>query len=817
MPINRRGFVGHLAIAASAFGPWAPKSLLADGTSDPAVEVATPSSAEQESTSSRKIKGYIRPNTIEIVQQSYDLIVVGGGISGLCAAISAARNGMQVALVHERSALGGNSSSEVRLYPEDTCSFSTWIKEGGILEEMSVEERARNWEPAVEGLMNSQWDLVLYEWARREKNLHLLLNTTMREVEMKDKSHILAIHAAQLGTEKGFILDAPLFIDASGDGVLGYRAGAEFSWGREGRSEYGEHLAPAKRDENLMGNTLFFRARDTGSPIQFRRPEWAASFTTEADLTHRGHGFIEGGYWWIEVGHPLHPIRDNEEIRDEALRQLLGVWDHIKNHCTNSDIRERAKNYALEFVGFWPYKRESRRILGDYVLTEKDLRGSSARPDDIAYGSWGVDIHVTGGIQTRRTEPYPEPRSDDNFAVRGTIPYGIPLRSCYSKTIRNLMTAGRPISASYVAFASSRVLPTGAIVGQGVGVAAALCRRHACEPDVVARDHAFELQQILLRQDASMPGVTNQDKNDLARLAKVTSSSDAPLFFPESDDFHPARLPLGQLLPVSTKQLDSVQLLLHSKAATATTVKLSLWKARSVWDLRPTPILKTSTTNVPPQRNGYVSFPLNVQTNPGSLYFIQIDANPDISWSLYTDPSGPPTLVPVGTTPADYPGGSMWRPLSRGKSFAMRLTPEQRPYTGQNLVTGTNRPDMWTNIFKSNSKHELPAWIELRWNQPVRFNQIQITFDTGLNRRTTLPMFRNPDCVKSYDIAVLQSGGWKTIVEESDNYVRRRVHRVKPETTRAIRIAVRETNGAAQARIYEVRIYNEQDGGADLY
>jgi FAD dependent oxidoreductase/F5/8 type C domain len=811
--------MGHIAMAASAFGPWVPKSLLADGTSPPAGETSSPSPTQpggQESISSRKMKGYIRPNTIQIIEQSYDLIVVGGGISGLCAAISAARNGMQVALVHERSTLGGNSSSEVRLYPEETCSFSTWIKEAGILEEMSVEERARNWEPSVEGLMNSQWDLVLYEWARRERNLHLFLNTTMREVEMMDESHIRAIHAAQLGTEKGFILDAPLFIDASGDGVLGYRAGAEFCWGREAGSEYGEHLAPAKRDETLMGNTLFFRARDTGNPIEFRRPEWAAAFNTEADLTHRGHGFIEGGYWWIEVGHPFHPIHDNEKIRDEALRQLLGVWDHIKNHCSDSDIRERARNYALEFVGFWPYKRESRRVIGDYVLAEKDLRTPSVRPDDIAYGSWGVDIHVSGGIETRQTEPYPEPRSDTNFAERGTIPYGIPLRACYSKNIHNLLTAGRPISASYVAFASSRVLPTGAIVGQGVGVAAALCKRYACDPRLVAKDHAFELQQVLLRQDASMPGAINEDKNDIARSAKVSSSSDAPLAFPESDDFHAAALPLGQLFPVSTDRLDSVELLLHSKAASVMTVKLSLWKATSVWDLRPTSILATSTAIIQPRGKGYVSFPLNFQAEPGSLYFIQIAANPEIAWSLHTDKTGVPTSVPVGTTPADDPGGSMWRPLTRGRSFAMRLTPEQHPYTARNAITGTNRPDRWTNIFKSDPKQKLPAWIELNWDQPVRFNQVQITFDTDLNRRTTLPTFRNPDCVKNYSIAILESGRWKTVVEERENYARRRVHRIEPSTANKIRITVRETNGAAQARIYEIRIYNEEDVPAEV-
>ena len=309
-------------------------------------------------------------------------------MSGTCAAISAARNNTRVALVHERSTLGGNSASEVRLSPEDTCAFSPWIKESGILEEISTEERVRNWEPYIEGLTNSQWDLVLYEWARREKNLTLFLNTTMREVEMSDESHILAIHAAQLGTEKEFILQAPRFIDATGDGVLAYRSGAAFRWGREVRSEYQEPLAPVEPTDALMGNTIYFRARDTGQPIPFTKPDWAAEFDTEQDLTDRDHGQIICGSWWIELGYPLNPIRDNEAIRDEALSQLLGVWDHIKNRCTDEEVRNRAKNYALEFVGFWPYKRESRRVLGDYTLTEKDVRDPSVRTDDLAYGAW---------------------------------------------------------------------------------------------------------------------------------------------------------------------------------------------------------------------------------------------------------------------------------------------------------------------------------------------------------------------------------------------------------------------------------------------
>jgi hypothetical protein len=801
--INRRSFVQRILMALGATG--ASPALNAKP-----VSIVPDSAGTENAQSMERASGYIRPGTIEMIRRSFDVIVVGGGISGTCAAISAARNGAKTALVHERSVLGGNSSSEVRLYPEDTCGFSPWIKESGILEEIAVEERARNWEPYIEGIMNSNWDLVLYEWVNREKNLSLFLNTTMREVVMRDAAHIQAIHAPQLGTEREFILSAPLFIDATGDGVLGYRAGADFRWGKELRSEFHEELAPTEPTTGLMGNTLFFRARDTGRPIEFKKPDWAAEFDTEADLTDRGHGNFECGYWWIEVGAPLHPIKDNEEIRDEALRQLLGVWDHIKNHCTADDVREKAKNFALEFVGFWPYKRESRRILGDYTLTEKDVRDPSIHPDDIAYGAWGIDIHVPGGIHERHVPPYPEPRSDENFRQRSTIPYGIPLRSCYSRNVRNLLMAGRPIGASYVAFASSRVLPTGAIVGQGVGAAAALCTKYNCEPKKLASDHPGELQQLLLRQDASIPGVENADDDDLARRALVTASSEAELRFAESETFHKANLALGQVFPVSTNRVDAVELLLHSNSTQSQQVALSLRRVEHAWDLRPSPVIAKATATVPAGHKGYVSFSLNAQTKPGNLYFVSIDAEPELAWAMFSDVDGQPSQVPVGATAADLAPGGFWRPFTHGRSFTMRVVPEQKPYSAQNIVRGTNRPDRWTNAFLSDPAQPLPAWIEFTFSSAVRFNHVQITFDTDTSRRISLPLFHYPECVKRYEIAVLQGGSWKTIVAEDNNYFRRQVHRFDAVTAGRLRLNVLETNGAAEARIFEVRVYNEK-------
>ena len=321
----------------------------------------------------------------------------------------------KVALVHERSMLGGNSSSEVRLYPEVSTNHNIWSKEAGILEELHVEERVRNHEPYSEGLMNSVWDLVLYEWVVREPNITLFLNTTVREVEMRDPQTILCVHGYQLGTEKKVIVSAPIFVDSTGDGVLGYRAGADFRWGMEARSEFNEDAAPeSPAAQPQMGNSLFFRARDAGRPVPFRAPSWAASFDTEQDLAGRNHSNFDHGYWWIEVGLPMHQIHDNEKIRHEALRQLLGVWDHIKNRCTN---REKARNYGLDFVSFWPYKREARRLVGDYVLKQSDVQRPPQHEDAIAFGCWYVDVHKPGGILARA-----KPNTKPTWEEAGTVP-----------------------------------------------------------------------------------------------------------------------------------------------------------------------------------------------------------------------------------------------------------------------------------------------------------------------------------------------------------------------------------------------------------
>ncbi len=760
---------------------------------------------ERHSTEARRpgeLGGYIRSGVEEVLRRDFDVVIVGGGIAGTCAAIAAARNGARTGLVHERSMLGGNSSSEVRLYPEVSCNHNIWCKETGIFDEIHVEERVRNHERYAEGLMNSVWDLVLYEWALKEKNLTVFLNTTVREVEMKNASTILAVHGMQMGSERRFQFTAPLFVDATGDGVIGHRAGAEYRWGMESRAEFGESNAPVEASEEpQMGSTLFFRARDAGAPVPFKPPEWAAKFSTEEDLVGRGHDSFEKGYWWLEVGAPMHQIRDNERIKFEALRQLMGVWDHIKNHCAR---KERARNYGLDFVGSWLYKREARRLMGDYVLTQKDLQEPSIHPDSIAFGCWYIDIHKPGGILARSRPNTKPPWEEANTSL-----YGIPLRSCYSRNITNLMMAGRPISGSYVAFSSTRVLRTGAIVGQGVGTAAALCTKYQCAPREIGRSYARELSQLLLRQDAFLPGHTNEDPLDLARQATVTASSEAALEFALSDDFFELEIPASQLFPISSGHLEAVDLLLKSDRAEPVPVTLGLRPADSVYDVQPKPDLAMAVATVPAGSKGFVRFEFRCPVKPGRLYVVHLPRTPGISWALFSDTADGPAQSPVGCTAAELPGPTRWHPITRGCHFCIRLTPEQKPYSAGSIVRGTNRPDRWPNVFISDPNLGLPAWLELRWPAAKRISMMQITFDTDINRHSRAALFRYPDCVKHYDVLIPDGSGWRRIAGEEDNYMRRRVLRFAPVRTDRVRLSMLETNGARSARVYEARLYAE--------
>jgi hypothetical protein len=441
-----------------------------------------------------------------------ELCIAGGGIAGVVAAIAAARNGANVILCQDRAVLGGNASSEIRMHVLGSSSrgleLETEARETGILEEIQLECAVRNPQRSA-----SMLDLILYEKCRSEQNLTLMLNTSIVGAKMEGTC-ITAVYASRESTEDHFEIRAELYMDCTGDGRLGFESGALFSVGREAQEEYGEQAANVKRDEHRLGSSLLFTAKDTGRAMPFVPPPWARKYT-EDELRFRNHSSWEYGYWWIEYGGTMDTIKDNEVIRDELLAILMGVWDHIKN---SGDHPESA-NWALDWFGFLPGKRESRRFIGKYVLTQNDLEQAVDFDDVIAYGGWPMDTHPPEGIQATSAKPCNQPYT--------SYLYSIPLRALISSNIDNLLFAGRNISATHIAFSSTRVMATCAVMGEGLGTFAALALRkgRAFQGAWLNQELVYETQQQLLRQGAYLPGRLLQDHN-LAAEAQIVASSE---------------------------------------------------------------------------------------------------------------------------------------------------------------------------------------------------------------------------------------------------------------------------------------------------
>jgi len=473
----------------------------------------------------RKIERYTEKN--------YDFIVVGGGMAGLSAALQAAREGANTALIHARPVLGGNASSEVRVHISgaDHSLEKPDYAEGGILYELMLENKARN-----HNFSYSTWDLVLYETARKQENLTVYYNTVMYDCETEG-DRITSIYCVQETTEMRYKFTAPIFADCTGNGTLGYYAGAEFRQGSESKTETGEIDAPESGNNERMGNTIFFRARDMGHPVKFIPPYFAKKYTEE-DLRYRMHCAVhkvdystcldpeknektggvssrgvDYGHFWIELmGDTDDIITDYENIRDDLVACLYGVWDHVKNGGDHG-----AENYELEWVGMLPGTRESRRLIGDYVLSETDILENKIFEDAVCYGGWCVDLHTAHGMLDLHRHPSGDCRYFDGV-------YTIPYRSYYSKNISNLFMAGRNISATKLGMCSTRIIGCCAIGGQAVGAAASLCKKYSCNPKELQK-HIKELQQIIIKHDGFIPGFTNEDEKDFARKAVFTATS----------------------------------------------------------------------------------------------------------------------------------------------------------------------------------------------------------------------------------------------------------------------------------------------------
>ncbi len=411
----------------------------------------------------------------------FDLVVVGGGMAGSAAAIAAARSGLKVALIQDRPVLGGNNSSEVRVHLGGEINQPPYPALGMVVDELDPKRGKGNAAPAANYDDEKKLGVL-----RAEKNITLFLNTRATGVRMNGR-RIGAVIATNVVTGQEMAYSAPLFADCTGDGSLGYWAGADYRYGRESRAETGESYAPEIPDQLVMGTSVMWYSEDAGMPVPFPETPWAIQFTDET-VQHATRGD-----WNWETGQNRHQVNDFETIRDHGLRAVYGNWSFQKNHA-----KDKAKyaNLRLGWVAYVGGKRESRRLMGDVILTQQDIEEQRQFPDSAVTATWSIDLHVP---ESKNAEQFPghEFRSVASFGKKK--PYAIPYRCLYSRNIENLFMAGRNISVTHVALGTVRVMRTTGMMGEVVGMAAAVAQKHEATPRAVYERHLDELKAALAR------------------------------------------------------------------------------------------------------------------------------------------------------------------------------------------------------------------------------------------------------------------------------------------------------------------------------
>ena len=422
----------------------------------------------------------------------FDLVVVGGGIAGMSAAISAARLGCKVALINDRPVLGGNNSSEIRVHLGGRIEAAPY-KELGNLQKEFGPLRGGNAQPA-----DFYEDDKKAEAIAKEKNITLFSNFRAIGVE-KSGQKIKSVLARHIETGKELLFAAPVFSDCTGDGTIGYLAGADYRMGRESREEFGESTAPEVADKMTMGSSVQWYAKDAGKRTSF------PFFNHGIIFNDNSCEKVLMGEWTWENGMNYDQINDFERIRDYGLMVVFSNWSYLKNNLKEND---QFRNQQLEWVAYIAGKRESRRLMGDYILKEDDLTRYVVHEDGTASTTWTIDLH------------YPDPKNTQHFpgeefksiAVHNAIhPYPVPYRCLYSRNIENLFMAGRNISVTHVALGTIRVMRTTGMLGEVVGMAASLCKKHNVNPRAVYHYHLDELKD-LMKEGVGQKGLPNNQQ-----------------------------------------------------------------------------------------------------------------------------------------------------------------------------------------------------------------------------------------------------------------------------------------------------------------
>lgn len=736
----------------------------------------------------------------------FDITISGGGIAGICAAVTAARKGLKALLINDRAVLGGNASSEIGVTISGASHHglnpAIYAKEGGLIEEI----RLRMSKYAMDGGYDKYalLDAVFFDLFYENKNLTLLLNTSVYSCEVKNKK-ITRLFARHHISNEVYDIESKIYIDATGNGTLAYEAGCCYRMGREGKDEYGEFWAPDKADNYTMGNTFYFETYDCGHEVTFTPPAFAYK-VENMDFIKEIHNpknyrsiTVKGAHWSFEYGGQVDVIYQSEEIDLELRKLIFGIWDYIKN----SGNYPEAKTYVLKRIYTKSGARESRRFLGDYLLTENDIENKINFKDAVCIGGWPMDIHAPLGI-------YDAAPATNFVPVTGL--YGIPMRSLYTKDIDNLMLAGRNISASHIALGSARVMATCGAMGQAVATAAKYCIEKKLSPREVTENYKQELQRTLAEDDQTMIGI--HSINPVMQNFTASATSEKSYENIRGTGFMRLDRDYGIAWMLETEQLKSVKIRVKNSSGEAKILTYKILTGTHKETFLPEKIARTGEAIIPENHEGW--FPLKVDADrgrDGKLYLV-FTKNEDLFLGIAGDrPIGAITLRMYppdncaecnhDSVPLNRNTGYLYldHRYERNRNILFKdMVPQQRLFAPEMALSPYTRPYVIPNLWIGEGR--FPQTLTLTAKKPVDADKIALVFDSFLENDSTEKL---PEClVKGYELRIYYKNGVITR-NIKDNWKRYEVHEINAEGIVKIEVTIVSSWGA-EAGIYGVNL-----------
>jgi hypothetical protein len=775
------------------------------------------------------------PNVDKVKHYSCDVLVIGSGVSGYCAAIEAGRQGCRTILVEKDEVLGGNAGPNLGVGITGADRYNHYGTETGVVHETQeegawIQAFTQMYSGAMGYNISRRYEAAIQQYLE-QAGVTILKRHYAKQPILDDEGVIVGILAEDLAAFQSVeIAVRHVVIEASGDGEIGFLAGADFDMGSEAQNEFGERSAPETRTNTVQGTSLVAIARRLDREVRFVPPAATPPFTPRlwhgrlSSFLHHHDGWFRDDMdmkflYVTEAGGSQDTIREDAAIYETLLKQLWAEWDHIKN----GPHREAARNWDLVWVSPKAGKRESRRLLGDVILTQTDLESGRLYEDDIAYGGHDLDDH----------QPF---REGSNIFGHSIPPmYGIPYRTCYSRNVPNLLLAGRLISATHLAHSSTRLMRTGGAIGQAVGLAAALCCKHGCRPADIYETHLAELQTRLLEGDGTILGRALECEHDLAPQSVIEATSELRFNDQEPLQLIPLIARTGVVLWDWDTKLEALELYLRNHSHKVQDVQVTILHAESErkWktveeyerfgrnDLSDAAFreIERVTAYLPAGYEGWFKValpqPLTLAqkdcTTDDDRLIIALDANPQVDWALLGSDSLLADLVEHSHFLPE------WREI--GGTAALRLDPAPRLGEATNVANGFHRRFSRAplNMWISDPEQGLPQELTLSWADEKAFDQIWLTFDNLPHSRHNAPWENGtqvlPYLVKAYELAYWDeaTGTWQALVSEASNYNRFRRHPFPRIQTSKLRLRVLATHGTGEsARVYQVRVLDSE-------